>query len=97
MTDSLVDAEGFPLAHVDIYQVRHARQKIICLQNDHKAIMKEIEQGLGQYYSGTASNASGNITVTATERPDYSHLEAFAKISNVVHGSPADEAVYNFV
>jgi len=30
MTDSLVDEENFPKANIDIYQVRHARNKIIC-------------------------------------------------------------------
>ncbi|KAI4468297.1 26s proteasome non-atpase regulatory subunit 9 [Holotrichia oblita] len=30
MLDPLVDTEGFPLSHIDIYQVRYARQRIIC-------------------------------------------------------------------
>lgn len=30
MDEPLVDNEGFPLASVDVYQVRHARQLIIC-------------------------------------------------------------------
>lgn len=30
MTEPLVDAEGYPRADVNVYQVRHARHKIIC-------------------------------------------------------------------
>ncbi|CAH0403067.1 unnamed protein product [Chilo suppressalis] len=51
MTDSLVDNEGFPRGDIDVYKVRHARHRIICLQNDHKAIMKRIEQGLAEVHS----------------------------------------------
>ncbi|GLV32538.1 uncharacterized protein CBL_00752 [Carabus blaptoides fortunei] len=92
MNDPLVDSEGFPLAHVDIYQVRYARNRIICLQNDHKAIMKEIEKGLGTYYSSTDTTFnSATASVGCTHR-DNSNLEPFAKISNVAPGSPADEA-----
>jgi hypothetical protein len=31
MTEPLVDNEGYPRADVDVYQVRHARHKIICM------------------------------------------------------------------
>lgn len=30
MDGPLIDSEGFPRADIDIYSVRHARQKIIC-------------------------------------------------------------------
>jgi len=46
MTDSLVDSEGFPRSDIDIVQIRIARNKIICLKNDYKDIMKDIEQAL---------------------------------------------------
>lgn len=46
MNESLLDAEGFPRADVDVHAVRQARHQIICLQNDLKVIMKEIEQGV---------------------------------------------------
>lgn len=46
MGETLLDAEGYPRADIDVHAVRQARHQIICLQNDLKAVMKEIEQGL---------------------------------------------------
>mmetsp|Transcript_15357 Transcript_15357/g.30807 ORF Transcript_15357/g.30807 Transcript_15357/m.30807 type:complete len:109 (-) Transcript_15357:411-737(-) len=46
----LVDSEGFPRADVDVHTVRQHRHKIACLQTDHKAAMKEVEQGLYNYH-----------------------------------------------
>ncbi|XP_059485239.1 26S proteasome non-ATPase regulatory subunit 9 [Neocloeon triangulifer] len=51
MHGTLVDGEDFPRNDIDVYQVRHARNKIIRLQNDHKAVMKEIEAGLHNFHS----------------------------------------------
>ncbi|KAH9404780.1 26S proteasome non-ATPase regulatory subunit 9 [Tyrophagus putrescentiae] len=50
MNDSLVDSEGFPRNDIDINQVRLARNRIICLQNDIRGIMKQIEEKLGEYF-----------------------------------------------
>mmetsp|Transcript_16674 Transcript_16674/g.68276 ORF Transcript_16674/g.68276 Transcript_16674/m.68276 type:complete len:108 (+) Transcript_16674:88-411(+) len=44
----LVDREGYPLADVNIHQVREWRQKLIQLHNDHKAITDQIERALHQ-------------------------------------------------
>ena len=46
MSQPLVDAEGFPRNDVDLVRVRQARNRVICLRNDHKALMKEIEAEL---------------------------------------------------
>ena len=43
---NLVDAEGFPRSDIDVYEVRKARHDLACLQTDHQALMKKIEQGL---------------------------------------------------
>ncbi|KAH8273118.1 hypothetical protein KR018_004845 [Drosophila ironensis] len=55
MTGPLVDEEGFPRNDIDIYQVRQARQTIICLQNDHKELMDQIQNLLNQYHSEIAT------------------------------------------
>ncbi|XP_030375852.1 26S proteasome non-ATPase regulatory subunit 9 [Scaptodrosophila lebanonensis] len=55
MNGSLVDAEGYPRNDIDIYQVRQARQTIICLQNDHKELMNQIQELLNQYHAEIAS------------------------------------------
>ena len=46
MSEQLVDADNFPRNDVDLVAIRHARQRVICLRNDHKALMKEIEAEL---------------------------------------------------
>ena len=37
---SLVDAEGFPRADIDLFEVRKLRNRLACLQTDHCNIMK---------------------------------------------------------
>ncbi|EDV92980.1 GH19055 [Drosophila grimshawi] len=51
MSGPLVDAEGYPRNNIDVYQVRQARQTIICLQNDHKELMNQIQSLLNQYHA----------------------------------------------
>ncbi|XP_018322958.1 26S proteasome non-ATPase regulatory subunit 9 [Agrilus planipennis] len=96
MTDPLVDSEGFPVNTIDVYQVRHARHRINCLQNDHKQIMKLIEQGLHGYYSTTSAEGVHSIEDVDMEGRQCTaveiHKEPFAKIANVLEGSPADLA-----
>ncbi|KRT84919.1 PDZ domain-containing protein, partial [Oryctes borbonicus] len=91
MADPLVDAEGFPLSHIDIYQIRYARQKIICLQNDHKNIMKQIEVGLYEYYSSSKVANFNSITKqnASSVKPLQQYKDPFAKVIIVTEGSPA--------
>ena len=56
MNESLLDAEGFPRADIDVYAVRQARHEIICLQNDLKATMSEIEKGLINVHAEARTN-----------------------------------------
>lgn len=46
---NLVDREGFPRADVDVYNIRLKRNRLACLQTDHKELMKKIEDGLAEY------------------------------------------------
>lgn len=64
MNESLLDADGFPRADIDVYAVRQARHQIICLQNDLKVIMKEIEQGLTNVHAEARANSSTATTTT---------------------------------
>lgn len=43
MHSSLIDSEGFPLANVDVYSVRHARQAVICALDDRQKLTDRIE------------------------------------------------------
>ncbi|KAJ8919023.1 hypothetical protein NQ315_016928 [Exocentrus adspersus] len=89
MRDPLVDAQDFPINSIDTYQVRNARHQIICLQNDHKSIMKQIENGLQGYYS-SPNTSSVQVTPMDTDRPELVvHKTPFAKITFISPGSPA--------
>jgi 26S proteasome regulatory subunit N4 len=46
-----VDSEGFPRGDIDIYQIRTMRNKLCCLQTDHKRLMSRIEEGLYSLHS----------------------------------------------
>jgi len=39
----LVDDQGFPRADIDLYDVRTKRHRYVCLQTDHKNVMKNLE------------------------------------------------------
>ncbi|KAL0861691.1 hypothetical protein ABMA27_009174 [Loxostege sticticalis] len=77
MSDPLVDADGFPRGDIDVYKVRHARHRIICLQNDHKSLMKRIEQGLAEVHSDfVGPNGEGPSVVVPT--PSAPHANGYS-------------------
>lgn len=95
MSEPLVDSEGFPISSIDTYQVRHARHQIICLQNDHKALMKRIEQGLQGYYSAAASDHGMDtqpVNLGNSRLEIVTHQQPFARVTVVSEGSPASYA-----
>ncbi|SCM20056.1 proteasome regulatory protein, putative [Plasmodium chabaudi chabaudi] len=51
MHGKLIDPEGFPRNDIDIYKIRIARNKIICLKNDYLNINKKIEEYLHEIHS----------------------------------------------
>ncbi|XP_049880208.1 26S proteasome non-ATPase regulatory subunit 9 [Pectinophora gossypiella] len=107
MHEPLVDDQGFPRNDIDVYKVRHARHRIICLQNDHKALMKHIEQGLAEVHSEflpyqgtsqpTTSQTNGHkMNGTRSSGDDVMSIgendQGFAVVTFVHNGSPADLA-----
>ena len=97
MNGSLVDSERFPRNDIDLYAVRSSRQKVIRLRNDHKVVMKEIENKLHQLHAEfKVKKLSQSDTQKATMDPNRNReilLEkTFARISMVARGSPADQA-----
>lgn len=92
MEGPLVDKEGFPRADIDVHTVRHARQRIACLQTDHSLLMKEIEEELYKIHAEIrATKDSGEVPVEVADTPDQSTPSAapFAKVDRVDAGSPA--------
>ncbi|XP_065081586.1 26S proteasome non-ATPase regulatory subunit 9 [Ochlerotatus camptorhynchus] len=105
MTDPLVDDSGFPRSDIDVYQVRQARHQIICLQNDLKALMKQIESGLHTVHAETAAQQQENLASTKllametdseAEGPSSSRkvrpVKPIVKVNLVSEGSPAQDA-----
>lgn len=60
MTESLVDADGFPRNDIDVHQIRNARHQIICLQNDLKSLLKQIEAGLHAVHAEAKTSSGGS-------------------------------------
>ncbi|KAJ8874287.1 hypothetical protein PR048_025133 [Dryococelus australis] len=89
MKEPLVDADGFPRQDIDVYQVRHARHRIICLMNDHKALMKQIEQGLITIHSQIRESGVADGLISPQPR-EYD--TPIARVSFVSPQSPAERA-----
>ncbi|CAN7995767.1 unnamed protein product [Ixodes hexagonus] len=98
MNEPLVDNEGFPRSDIDVYKVRHARHRIICLLNDHKALMKNIEEALHAYHASLPQNGGSHSPpvhdAAALNDAVGADLPArtFAVVKDVETGSPADVA-----
>jgi len=93
MTEPLVDSEGYPRNDIDVYQVRHARHKIICLQTDFKNVTKEIDEKLQMYHTqlrerGLVEDGNSMEVDESTTTPTV----PIAKVNLVSEGSPAYHA-----
>uniref|UniRef100_A0A182KET2 26S proteasome non-ATPase regulatory subunit 9 n=1 Tax=Anopheles christyi TaxID=43041 RepID=A0A182KET2_9DIPT len=98
MNEPLVDGDGYPLSNVDVVSVRKARHAIICLQNDRKQIMQQIEKGISQVFELNQSKQQQHqedqqrresMEVDADGAVNTS-LEPFAVVENVVSGQLAE-------
>lgn len=99
MNETLVDEEGFPRNDVDVHKVRQARNRIICLRNDLKNLMSQIEQGLHSLHRQSRDGVGPVQEVSSLPpdseeplTPDDGDAAAFAWIDSVAPGSPAHEA-----
>ncbi|XP_051755358.1 26S proteasome non-ATPase regulatory subunit 9 isoform X1 [Ctenopharyngodon idella] len=92
MDGPLVDVEGFPRADVDLYKVRTARHSISCLQNDHKAIMVEIEEALHKLHATARVRHEKDETKMEATEQSVSLPSPFALVDAVTQGSPAFQA-----
>ncbi|XP_068594677.1 26S proteasome non-ATPase regulatory subunit 9 [Brachionichthys hirsutus] len=87
----LVDEEGFPRADVNLYQIRAARHNISCLQNDHKAIMVEIEEALHKLHAREKAKRERDESGAQEEAMErrVTLPPPFARVDAVTQGSPA--------
>ncbi|KAL1950329.1 hypothetical protein VTO73DRAFT_5453 [Trametes versicolor] len=92
MDTPLVDSEGFPLADVDIWAVRHARVRIIELRNDLKALMDKIMLALQTVYDPSAQSQPAPAAETTTDHASNGSPQPFARVDGVAPDSPAASA-----
>lgn len=102
MDQPLVDAGGFPRSDIDIVAVRTSRHLVHRLRNDHKDIMKEIEQALHAIHEASRQEnekTSSSSPMTTAQQPPVSSsasstpsLVPFARVNAVAPDSPAYEA-----
>ncbi|XP_051806879.1 26S proteasome non-ATPase regulatory subunit 9 isoform X2 [Acanthochromis polyacanthus] len=90
----LVDEEGYPRADVNLYQIRTARHEISCLQNDHKAIMVEIEEALHKLHAREKAKQKQDQAEAQEEAMEQQVTlpPPFARVDAVTDGSPASGA-----
>lgn len=98
MRTSLTTFDGYPRDDIDIAQIRTTRARIIHLQNDLKDLYSKIEKELHAHHASlreaaeAASAAGSASTAGTTSADDAALLAPFAKVNDVVAGSPADSA-----
>ncbi|CRG99777.1 proteasome regulatory protein, putative [Plasmodium relictum] len=107
MKGKLIDAEGFPRNDIDIYSIRVARNKIICLRNDYIDINKKIEEYLHKVHSthpiirvernknkNGDENLNGNKMYEEPNEEEIEHAKKniFAIIDEIIDNSPSHKA-----
>eukprot|EP00398_MALV-I-01_sp_L67-1_P000717 gene717-855_t len=92
MDESLIDEEGFPRADIDLWKVREARNKIICLNNDLKEITDKIKVGLEDMHSASAVSVPTSSSAYPAGRNQEPVKLPFVSVSELAENSPAATA-----
>ncbi|KAJ3128425.1 26S proteasome non-ATPase regulatory subunit 9 [Nowakowskiella sp. JEL0407] len=91
MSDSLIDADGFPRADIDVYTIRHVRNQIIRLKTDLKNKMKEMEAALYTLHSVKWKESVGEDS-NSPPAQRKAVFSPFLKINKVLLESPSHSA-----
>lgn len=104
MHGKLIDPEGFPRNDIDIFAIRTARHKVICLKNDYAEINKQIENYLHKIHSSapvirvkrdTQKKTNGSLEEEEKNEKEvlkHAQKNTFAIIEHMVENSPAAKA-----
>ncbi|XP_046854106.1 26S proteasome non-ATPase regulatory subunit 9-like isoform X2 [Xenia sp. Carnegie-2017] len=93
MSGKLVDNDDYPRQDIDVYAVRFARNRIICLQNDHKALMKLIEDGIHDVHTAARNKRDSENSSQQTSSEQIQDLQmAFLQVNELSPLSPAENA-----
>jgi 26S proteasome non-ATPase regulatory subunit 9 len=82
---SLVDEDGFPLAGIDLLQVRTFRNRFAVLETDLKDITARIETVITEIHEH--ARLTGSVSMGEGRSP-----VAFGRVDSIAEGSAADEA-----
>ena len=94
----VVDKEGYPRADIDLYNVMAKRNRLACINTDHKILMKRIEELLISIYAEGSAAVEKDIQRSIPRKIDPvasvkgEILVPFAKINEILDTSPAHEA-----
>uniref|UniRef100_A0A915DD80 Nas2 N-terminal domain-containing protein n=1 Tax=Ditylenchus dipsaci TaxID=166011 RepID=A0A915DD80_9BILA len=91
MNTPLVDSEGFPSATIDVISVRQARHDIICLQNDRKKLVDEMNEAIVQLHQQKPATSGESQDPTEVHRTSN---DPILVINSVEHNSPAFNAKF---
>merc|ERR1711892_338112 len=86
LDEDLILPDGFPRNDIDLVAVRTARNKHACLRNDHIALMRQIEQKMGEFYRAKNDSRAGTKFTGVSGAPT---TPAFVKVDHVKPLSPA--------
>ena len=94
LKDSLVDAEGYPRADLDLYRVRSQRGRHAAIRTDHKSLMKKIEALLPIALAAPPEDARATPPPSRVVKPPPAPPSnaPWCSITEVRMSSPAAEA-----
>lgn len=67
---NLVDAEGFPRADIDIFEIRKHRHRLACLRTDRKALERKIEAKLLELHACMAAGGGVPDDIDGDDEPE---------------------------
>jgi 26S proteasome non-ATPase regulatory subunit 9 len=91
----LVDAEGFPRADIDLYNVRTKRNRLACINTDYRALMLEIEVELKHLHASSVAPASPLTATSGLSSSTSSKLAAVigsSRAASCTEGAASDQS-----
>ncbi|KAG7195357.1 putative 26S proteasome regulatory subunit [Scheffersomyces spartinae] len=100
MDTQLVSHDGFPRSDIDVVSIRLVRIRIIRLRNDHRQVLRHLEQRMIQHFQRAAAQDNNVMIeepysgmeiddVLAAESSTQTHRIPFANVLEVAENGPA--------
>ena len=88
MHSTLVDFGGFPRADIDVHAVRILRHEVVCLQNDHRDMMAQIETALYELHAAAAAAKASAAVPEQTASTGTPSEHASAAVASAEPSTP---------